>query len=140
MLCLIFSDGICTQFITPVQTEAYAKHGDKVKLSCVYSSVFSIHWYRQYPASTPQFLFFSLQNNGKPENIRLEMSMELNEENHSTDLEIFSVNVSDEAIYYCALKPTVRENTSALYKNLILTPQHIWILKYYSHTHVNKST
>jgi len=48
------------------------------------------------------------------------MSVKLNEKKTSMDLEISSVKISDSAVYHCALKPTVRGNPSAPYKNLNL--------------------
>lgn len=115
-----FSGGSCEDVITPVQTEVYRKSADKVTLSCNYSSALSLYWYRQYPRSSPHFLLLILQNSGESEIMQSGMSVKLNEKKTSMDLEISSVKVSDSAVYYCALKPTVRGNPSAVYKNLNL--------------------
>uniref|UniRef100_A0A673L7B8 T-cell receptor alpha/delta variable 15.0 n=2 Tax=Sinocyclocheilus TaxID=75365 RepID=A0A673L7B8_9TELE len=93
--------------ITPVQTEVYGKSGDKITLSCNYSTALSLYWYRHYPRSTLGFLLLILQNSGESETMQPGMSVKLNEKKTSVDLEISSAKVTDSAVYYCALKPTV---------------------------------
>lgn len=121
-----FSGGSCVDFITPVQTEVYRTSGDKVTLSCNYSSALSLYWYRQYPRSSPHCLLLILQNSGESQIMQPGMSVKLNEKKKSVDLEIYSVKASDSAVYYCALKPTVRGNPTALYKNLNLAWQSVF--------------
>ncbi|ROK90084.1 T-cell receptor alpha chain V region RL-5 [Anabarilius grahami] len=96
------------------------KSGDKVTLSCNHSSALSLYWYRQYPRSSPHCLLLILQNSGESQIMQPGMSVKLNEKKTSVYLEISSVKVSDSAVYYCALKPTVRGNPTAPYKNLNL--------------------
>ncbi|KTF75523.1 hypothetical protein cypCar_00031233 [Cyprinus carpio] len=97
----------CGDVITPVQPEVHGKSGDQISLSCNYSTALSLHWYRQYPRSSPDFLLLILQNSGESETIKPGMSVKLNEKKTSVDLEISSAKVTDSAVYYCALKPTV---------------------------------
>uniref|UniRef100_A0A672Q6U8 Ig-like domain-containing protein n=1 Tax=Sinocyclocheilus grahami TaxID=75366 RepID=A0A672Q6U8_SINGR len=77
-----------------------------VTLSCSYSSAHSLQWYRQYPGSAPQFLVLIIESLRKEKEI------------NRVDLKISSAVVSDSALYYCALRPTVTGNTRTLYKNL----------------------
>uniref|UniRef100_A0A6Q2YX10 Ig-like domain-containing protein n=1 Tax=Esox lucius TaxID=8010 RepID=A0A6Q2YX10_ESOLU len=98
----------------PGDTE-YVMDGSMVTLSCTYSgSVYNLQWYRQYPRSEPQFLLSTTVsskpsiNRAKPEDPRL--SVKLNEERTRVDLEISSAEVTDSALYYCALRPTLTGN------------------------------
>lgn len=118
-----FSAGCCGDVITPVQTEVHGTIGNKITLSCNYSTALSLYWYRQYPRSTPDFLLLILQNSGESENTQLGMSVKLNKKKTSVDLEISSAKVTDSAVYYCALKPTVRGNPAVPYKILNLSEQ-----------------
>ncbi len=43
---------------------------------------------------------------------------EISMKDKRVDLIISSAEVTDSAVYYCALRPTVTENTTPLYKNL----------------------
>uniref|UniRef100_A0A8C5AC39 Ig-like domain-containing protein n=1 Tax=Gadus morhua TaxID=8049 RepID=A0A8C5AC39_GADMO len=107
---------------SPVQ----ALQGDGVTLSCNYSSATYFFWYRQYP-KPPQFLLYisGFGNNRTAESLGSDkrFSTELTEEKTGVDLKISSVAVTDSALYYCALQPTVTGNIGSLYKNLLSTKQ-----------------
>ena len=106
--------------IQPTNPSVQNMEGSLVILSCNYSiSANNLQWYRQYPGSTPQFLTLSSPDSGyvaKPEDLRLNISF--NKEKTRVDLEISSAALTDSALYYCALQPTVTGNTHTLYKNL----------------------
>ena len=90
-------------------------------------------WYRQYPGEPPQFLLYisGFGNNRTAESLGSDkrFSTELTEEKTGVDLKISSVAVTDSALYYCALRPTVTGNTDSLYKNLLST-KHTFRLPY----------
>uniref|UniRef100_A0A3P8SMA6 Ig-like domain-containing protein n=1 Tax=Amphiprion percula TaxID=161767 RepID=A0A3P8SMA6_AMPPE len=74
------------------------------------------YWYRQDPGKPPEFLI-SHSASGTP--ILEKMSgLKIQVEGKQINLEIISAAVSDSAVYYCAVKPTVTGNKKTLYKNL----------------------
>ncbi|KAF4117486.1 hypothetical protein G5714_002039 [Onychostoma macrolepis] len=99
------------------------EEGSNVILSCSHSPAASdtLYWYRQYGRSKPEFLVLTFASAKEAEvsdvDSRFSVKVEKREQIH-VDLEISSAAVSDSALYYCALRPTVTGNTSALYKNL----------------------
>ena len=109
--------------ITASSAEVFSSEGRSVTLSCNYSNkAENLQWYRQDPGSAPQFLLLITQStsptvvNATPPHPRL--TVKLNNERNRVDLQISSAAVSDSAVYYCALQPTVTGNTKTLYKNL----------------------
>ncbi|KAK7163330.1 hypothetical protein R3I93_007394 [Phoxinus phoxinus] len=110
--------------IKPDKTHAGADEGQTVKLSCSYSSTGVtdyLFWYRQNGRSKPEFLV-STHSAAKESQVsdvdsRLSVNVTKKEQIH-VDLEISSAAVSDSAVYYCALRPTVTGNTETQYKNL----------------------
>uniref|UniRef100_A0A4W4DR00 Ig-like domain-containing protein n=1 Tax=Electrophorus electricus TaxID=8005 RepID=A0A4W4DR00_ELEEL len=96
--------------------------GDPVNLSCSYSTSTNdaLQWYRQYPTSRPDFIVFIYEHETKKESDLPGVSVRVDKDQSRVDLLISSAAVSDSALYYCALQPTVTGNTATLYKNLLL--------------------
>uniref|UniRef100_A0A3Q4HB91 Ig-like domain-containing protein n=1 Tax=Neolamprologus brichardi TaxID=32507 RepID=A0A3Q4HB91_NEOBR len=87
--------------------------GDTVTLSCKYSgSVLNLYWYHQKSGSHPQLLI--AEHSEQTEKLKFRKDQDKSE----FYLEISSAAVSDSAVYYCALQPTVTGNSKTLYKNL----------------------
>ncbi|KAF4117481.1 hypothetical protein G5714_002034 [Onychostoma macrolepis] len=107
--------------IRPTKTEEFAVEGSSVTLSCSYSSARSLFWYRQYPGSAPEFLvifIYGAKDATKSEvDPRFTAKPNKEKQNH-VDLEISSAKVTDSALYYCAMEPTVTGNTRTPYNNL----------------------
>ncbi|ROL46415.1 T-cell receptor alpha chain V region CTL-L17 [Anabarilius grahami] len=118
----IFFSAAVSGNITPNKTDLFAEEGSTVTLSCSYSSADYLFWYRQYPGSAPEFLVIIFDGTTTTKNSdvdpRLSVKLTKWEQTH-VDLEISSAAVSDSALYYCALRPTVTGNTRTLYKNLL---------------------
>ncbi|XP_062337540.1 uncharacterized protein LOC134036558, partial [Osmerus eperlanus] len=103
------------QTIQANQHEVSGEEGHHVTLSCNYSSAQSLLWYKQYPGSAPQFLLLILHSTGTgAEPLDSRLSAKLNTEKTCVELEISSVTVTDSALYYCALRPTVTGNPDTL--------------------------
>uniref|UniRef100_A0A8K9UG82 Ig-like domain-containing protein n=1 Tax=Oncorhynchus mykiss TaxID=8022 RepID=A0A8K9UG82_ONCMY len=122
--------GKCTGFalhyeeeIISATTKERVFEGGGITLSCNYTGSYSsdsLLWYQQYPRSKPEFLLLITEAGLKihNESIHPRLSVKLNEEKTHVDLEISSAEVTDSALYYCALRPTVTGNPETLYKNL----------------------
>uniref|UniRef100_A0A8B9LPR7 Ig-like domain-containing protein n=1 Tax=Astyanax mexicanus TaxID=7994 RepID=A0A8B9LPR7_ASTMX len=81
--------------------------GNRVTLSCSYtgSNVYRLHWYRQYPSSKLNFLLHITLSGSMSGNPPAGFSATI--QSNTVNLEISSTAVSDSALYYCALQPTV---------------------------------
>uniref|UniRef100_A0AAY5EET2 Ig-like domain-containing protein n=1 Tax=Electrophorus electricus TaxID=8005 RepID=A0AAY5EET2_ELEEL len=117
---LLLSPGeVSTQNIKPLDTVKHVSEGDPVTLSCSYSdSNAYLQWYRQYPSSRPEFLLFAYEKNHNNDLILSRITAEVikaKDQSH-VNLTISSAAVSDSALYYCALQPTVTGNPATLYK------------------------
>ncbi|KAF4089742.1 hypothetical protein AMELA_G00070500 [Ameiurus melas] len=106
--------------IEPLFNHKIVDEGNNVTLSCRYKGSASVnnylHWYREYPKSTPEFLLYISQSGSLNSNMPPRMSAEVNGD--KVHLLIAFAAVSDSALYYCALAPTVTGNPSALFKNI----------------------
>ncbi|KAG7525664.1 T-cell receptor alpha chain V region PHDS58 [Solea senegalensis] len=108
--------------INPESSEEVVPQGGNIKLSCKYEgSINNIQWFQQQQQrSRPEFLllitedgFISAEISG--------FSAHINKRDKRVDLEIISAKVTDSAVYYCAVRPTVTGNTTNLYKNTTST-------------------
>uniref|UniRef100_A0A3B4VNK4 Ig-like domain-containing protein n=1 Tax=Seriola dumerili TaxID=41447 RepID=A0A3B4VNK4_SERDU len=96
-----------------LSAEVFSSEGRTVTLSCNYSgSVRSLYWYQQKSSSSPQFLIADYSENTPG------LSLQHDKKTKEFHLNISSAAVTDSAVYYCALRPTVTGNTKTLYKNL----------------------
>ena len=103
--------------INPAAEEVNVLEGNSVKLSCTYTGVANIlFWYRQYSRSKPEFLIF-VASTDRTEG---QFTAKHDRNNKETALEISSAKVTDSALYYCALQPTVTGNPETLHKNFKL--------------------
>ncbi|XP_051984637.1 uncharacterized protein LOC127645158 [Xyrauchen texanus] len=121
LLLLILTEGNSVkEGITPYSDAAFATERESVTLSCNYTgSVDSLHWYRQYTGSSPQFLILEYYGKSRYADPPVPgISINHRKESTSVDLEISSAAVSDSALYYCALQPTVTGKLCTPYKNL----------------------
>ncbi|KAF4117487.1 hypothetical protein G5714_002040 [Onychostoma macrolepis] len=109
--------------IKPNQIDVFAEEGSSVTLSCSFSASGGtdyLYWYRQYGRSKPEFLVLTFSSATEAQRSVEDPIFSVNiPKSEHVDLEISSAAVSDSALYYCALQPTVTGNTSALYKNLL---------------------
>ncbi|KAL7879671.1 hypothetical protein SRHO_G00019250, partial [Serrasalmus rhombeus] len=118
---MIIIGNCVSQSITPLENKVQvdALEDETVTLSCKYEGRADyLYWYRQYPGSRPEFLLridpdSNAVTHATPRFPRLDTKLN----GKTLILLISSAAVSDSALYYCALRPTVTENPATLYKN-----------------------
>ncbi|KAF4117421.1 hypothetical protein G5714_001974 [Onychostoma macrolepis] len=120
LIFLLSYNGVCENIIRPNETSVVLTEGSNTTLSCSYDGfVNSLHWYRQKPGSKPEFLLLIVRSAktvvpASPPHPHMSIGLR---NNNGVDLQISSAAVSDSAVYYCALEPTVTGKPTTLYKN-----------------------
>ncbi|CAK6985004.1 hypothetical protein NQZ68_038557 [Scomber scombrus] len=100
--------------------DVIATEGQTVTLNCTFEASFTpyLFWYKQEVNGFPKYVLlrYSGIENNAAEFPKDRFDATVN--GTSVPLQISSAAVSDSAVYYCALQPTVTGNTKTLYKNL----------------------
>uniref|UniRef100_A0A3P9D818 Ig-like domain-containing protein n=1 Tax=Maylandia zebra TaxID=106582 RepID=A0A3P9D818_9CICH len=121
VLCGLLSslESLDCQQLTASKTEESSLEGSTATLSYRYSRQATgsdqFYWYRQYPGKPPEFLTFNL---GTQNTTNSKLSVRMVDDRNGLNLQISSAAVTDSAVYYCAVRPTVTGNSKTLYKNL----------------------
>ncbi|XP_042371978.1 T cell receptor alpha variable 18 [Plectropomus leopardus] len=101
-----------------------AAEGEAGTLGCHYNSTstnINLLWYKQDGNNSPKFILsrYKLDEGNTPDESRERFSSTLNSTFRSAPLKIQKLQLSDSAVYYCALQPTVTGNTKTVYKNMM---------------------
>ena len=97
--------------------------GDSVTLNCTFETSYNgptLFWYKQDGNNSPKFILSRIQRDdgNTADEFKERFSSTLNSALKSVPLKIQKLQLSDSAVYYCALQPTVTANSKTLYKNL----------------------
>ncbi len=98
--------------------EMTESEGDQVILMCNYTTTATTHylfWYKQLPNRSPTFI---LNQYTTELDLTKRFLATLDSTSRTFPLIIQDVRVSDSAVYYCALRPTVTETHSTLIQKL----------------------
>uniref|UniRef100_A0A8C8ENA7 Ig-like domain-containing protein n=1 Tax=Oncorhynchus tshawytscha TaxID=74940 RepID=A0A8C8ENA7_ONCTS len=101
-----------------------ATEGGLVTLSCQYNTSANnnayLFWYKQEENDFPKHMLtrFSFGSGDNAGGFKGRFDASLNAKTQSVPLTIQRLQLSDSALYYCALQPTVAGNLCTLYKNL----------------------
>uniref|UniRef100_A0A3P9DTX4 Ig-like domain-containing protein n=1 Tax=Maylandia zebra TaxID=106582 RepID=A0A3P9DTX4_9CICH len=107
--------------ITPQQPEVTKTEGESVKLTCSYETTSDttnnyLFWYKQDGNNSPKFILmrYSGDQGNTAEEFKERFSSTLDSSIRSVPLKIQKLQLSDSAVYYCALQPTVTGNSKTL--------------------------
>uniref|UniRef100_A0A3Q2EGN1 Immunoglobulin V-set domain-containing protein n=1 Tax=Cyprinodon variegatus TaxID=28743 RepID=A0A3Q2EGN1_CYPVA len=113
----------CNQ-LTPHEKEVSSLEETSVTLSYKFSGQAAANdyffWYRQYPGKPPEFLISYSGTGRKMLDPVPGFSFKVSDDKTQMDLLISSAALTDSAVYYCALQPTVTGNTRTLGTHTLL--------------------
>uniref|UniRef100_A0A8P4KRT9 Ig-like domain-containing protein n=1 Tax=Dicentrarchus labrax TaxID=13489 RepID=A0A8P4KRT9_DICLA len=109
--------------VTQPPGDVFATEGETVTLECTFETSATsptLFWYKQDGNNSPKFILSRIQRDegNTAEKFKERFSSAVNSTSRSVPLKIQKLQLSDSAVYYCALQPTVTGNTKTLYKNL----------------------
>ncbi|KAA0719392.1 T-cell receptor alpha chain V region CTL-F3 [Triplophysa tibetana] len=93
-----------------------AFEGQTTTITCTYESLVTpdIFWYQQRVNESPKYML-----NRFDKEFKERFKADLSTSSKSFPLIIHEVDVSDSAVYYCALRPTVTETHQHSHKNTV---------------------
>uniref|UniRef100_A0A3P9JBH8 Ig-like domain-containing protein n=1 Tax=Oryzias latipes TaxID=8090 RepID=A0A3P9JBH8_ORYLA len=94
--------------ISPDQDQLTGTEGKSVTMKCNYQTNYSHPWLYWYECNRQVCLLYSTTKENAPEFQKDRFDAELKDK--SVPLKIQKLHVSDSAVYYCALQPTVTGN------------------------------
>uniref|UniRef100_UPI00398E4F3F uncharacterized protein n=1 Tax=Pristiophorus japonicus TaxID=55135 RepID=UPI00398E4F3F len=101
-------DSLTQPLPSEVETE-----GEPVTLNCTYDTAMNnyyLYWYRQHPGAQPEFILYKYAHGGedKAEFAAARFSVILQTANKFTSLTIAGLQLTDAAVYYCALTQVMK--------------------------------
>uniref|UniRef100_A0A3Q3EQE8 Ig-like domain-containing protein n=1 Tax=Labrus bergylta TaxID=56723 RepID=A0A3Q3EQE8_9LABR len=101
------------------EEDVTATEGEAVTLGCQYnssSSNYDLYWYKQDGNNSPKFILsrFKIGEGKTMKEFEERFSSTLDSTLRSVPLKIQKLQLTDSAVYYCALQPTVTGNTTTL--------------------------
>ncbi|XP_038573133.1 uncharacterized protein LOC119901630, partial [Micropterus salmoides] len=111
--------------VTQPAGDVIAAEGDTVTLDCTFETSDQypyLFWYKQVVNESPKYMLKCISQTTDFDAEFTKDRFNATIKNKSVPLKIQKLQLSDSAVYYCALQPTVTGNTKTLYKNL-------WLMK-----------
>uniref|UniRef100_A0A3B3HF39 Ig-like domain-containing protein n=1 Tax=Oryzias latipes TaxID=8090 RepID=A0A3B3HF39_ORYLA len=120
LVFLLFLQGVLSQIKMDQSPNVVKRPGETVKMSCVCSGFsmtsFYIHWIRQKPGRALEWIGFMNAGSNSPtysSSFQDRVIMTEVVSSSSQYLEISSLTAEDSAVYFCARKSTVNEDSEA---------------------------